>query len=108
MSIIAERGTNAQNVFSVLNCRRLPGRLNATEAAILLGVKEHDIPVLIAAKSLLPLGKAARNAPKYFAAVTIEAHSQNPDWLSNATRTLAKHWAKKNDKVQSASAAQVS
>ena len=56
-----------QRALSLLNCRRLPGRLNTTEAAILLGFQEHDIPALTFAKLLAPLGKPATNAPKYFA-----------------------------------------
>jgi hypothetical protein len=84
----------------VLNCRRLPGRLNTAEAALLLGFQEHDIALLIAAKLLVPLGKPARNAPKYFAAVEIVANAADSEWLAKATRRLAKHWQYKNAKKQ--------
>ena len=53
----------AQEKFALLNCRRLPGRLNTTETAVLLGVQDHDVPILTAAKLLVPLGKPAANAP---------------------------------------------
>jgi hypothetical protein len=65
----ARKVGNLQDAMVLLNCRRLPGRLNTTEAAVLLGFQEHDIPVLIAGKLLTPLGRPAPNAPKYFAAV---------------------------------------
>jgi hypothetical protein len=88
----------AQEKFVMLNCRRLPGRLNTSEAALLLGFQEHDIAVLVAAKLLVPLGKPALNAPKYFAAVEIAARASDSEWLSGATKQLTKHWLRKNQR----------
>jgi hypothetical protein len=90
----------AQEKFALLNCRRLPGRLNTCETALLLGFQEHDIAALVAAKLLVPLGKPAANAPKYFAAVEIVANAADLEWLSKATRTLAKYWQYKNARKQ--------
>ncbi|MEP6821381.1 MAG: hypothetical protein ABI946_03430 [Chthoniobacterales bacterium] len=70
--------------------------MNTSETAVLLGVQEHDIAPLVAAKMLIPLGKPASNAPKYFASVEVVARSESPSWLSDATKTLAKHWRAKN------------
>src|SRR5947207_1091830 len=86
----------AQEKFALLNCRRLPGRLNTSETALLLGFQEHDIALLVAAKLLVALGKPAPNAPKYFAAVTIAERAADSEWLSQATKALAKHWLRKN------------
>jgi hypothetical protein len=87
-----------QEKLALLNCRRLPGRLNTSEAALLLGFQEHDIARLMAAKLLVPLGKPAPNAPKYFAAVEIAARASDAEWLSSATKQLAKHWLRKNQR----------
>jgi hypothetical protein len=87
---------NLQEAFALLNCRRVPGRLNTTEVAVLLGFQEHDIPVLIAGKLLIPLGKPAQNAPKYFAAIDVIRAAEDRDWLSQATRLLSRHWSEKN------------
>ena len=84
--------------FALLNCHRLPARLNTSDVAVLLGFQEHDIAPLVAAKLLTPLGKPAPNAPKYFAAIDIEACAGNRDWLCRATKAMQKHWAAKNDK----------
>lgn len=84
--------------LALFNCRRLPARLNTSEAALLLGFQEHDIPVLIAARLLTPLGKPAPNAPKYFAAVDVFAASQDREWLAKATMALAKRWREKNSR----------
>ena len=86
----------AQEKFALLNCRRLPGRLNSSETALLLGLHEHDIAPLIAAKLLVPLGRPAPNAPKYFATVDITARAEDRDWLSDATKVIAKYWLRKN------------
>ena len=90
------------DIIALLNCRRLPGRLNVTEAAILLGFKEHDIAPLVAARLLIPLGKPASNAPKYFAAVDIAARVEDRNWLSEATNALTKYWLRKNTHCRAA------
>src|SRR5512140_453020 len=79
-----------------LNVVRLPGRLDGRQAGTLLGFQPHDIPVLIAAKLLQPLGKPMANSPKYFAACVIEELRCNPDWLDRATRAVSRHWQSKN------------
>jgi hypothetical protein len=100
--IAARNVGNAQSALELLNCRRLPGRLNTTEVAVLLGFQEHDIAPLVAAKLLTPLGKPAPNAPKYFAAVDVVSAAQDRSWLSQATRTLSRHWSEKNSRKKSA------
>ena len=95
--MLANRGaTTAHEKFALLNCQRLPARLNTSETALLLGFRDHDIGPLIAAKMLVPLGKPAPNAPKYFAAVEIVERASNSGWLSSATKAIAKHWRRKN------------
>ncbi len=86
--------------WRLLNVRRLPGRLSAEETAALLGVKEHDVTLLIAAGCLKPLGRPAANAPKKFAAVTIEKCRADVEWLDKATTALAKAWAGKNKRAK--------
>lgn len=86
----------AHEKFSLLNCRRLPGRLNTTEASVVLGFQEHDIAPLIRVKLLVPLGRPAVNSPKYFAAVDVVELAANAKWLASATKALAKHWFRKN------------
>src|SRR5437868_4605077 len=100
--MIPRRGTvSAEEKLAILNCRRLPGRLNTSETALLLGVQEHDIPVLVAARLIFPLGKPAPNAPKYFAAVDVVAYGRDPKWLAEATKSLARNWARKNQRKDS-------
>ena len=99
-NMLATKSHNQQEVFALLNCRRLPGRLNTTETAVLLGFQEHDIPVLVATKLLNPLGKPAANSPKFFGAAEVLLLATNHEWLGKATRAIAAHWQKKNAKGQ--------
>lgn len=96
--IAGKKINSLQDAFGLLNCHRLPARLNTSEVAVLLGFQEHDIAPLVAAKLLTPLGKPAPNAPKYFAAVEVVACAEDRDWLCRATKAMARHWASKNEK----------
>jgi hypothetical protein len=94
--LASRSAATAQEKFALLDCRRLPGRLNTSETALVLGFQDHDIAPLVAAKLLVPLGKPAANAPKYFAAVAIAERAADSEWLSHATKVIAKHWLRKN------------
>jgi hypothetical protein len=98
--LASRSAATGQEKFALLNCHRLPGRLNTSETALLLGFQEHDIAPLVAAKLLAPLGKPAANSPKYFAAVEIVELAACAEWLGNASKALAKHWARKNQRRQ--------
>lgn len=80
----------------MLNVRRLPARLDSTQTAKVLGFQPHDIPILVSAGHLVPLGRPLPNSTKYFAALVVEQCAADPQWLDKATKLVAKHWAKKN------------
>lgn len=80
----------------LLNLATLPARLNSEEAANFLGFKSHDIPVLMRAGLLKPLGRPMPNSDKYFATVTLNELRQDVQWLSKATMVVGQHWKEKN------------
>jgi hypothetical protein len=84
------------DIFKLLSLPRLPGRLSADQAAPVLGFSMHDIPVLVRANLLRPLGNAPANATKYFAASEIEELAKNLQWLHRATKAIYSHWAMQN------------
>ncbi len=88
--------TNTNKYFDPLTTSRLPGRLDSDHSARLLGFQAHDIPVLMAAKLLQPLGKPVPNAPKYFAASTLEELRSDTAWLDAATKAVSRYWRLKN------------
>jgi hypothetical protein len=84
--------------LTVLNSTRLPARLTVSQTAAVLGFEDHNIPVLVKARLLTPLGKPAPNATKYFAAVSVTGLAQDPAWLAKATNALYSHWLDENSR----------
>jgi hypothetical protein len=74
----------------------LPARVNITETGWLLGFADHDIPRLISARLLKPLGRPARSGSKYFATVELQALRNDTAWLAKASDALVMFWRKKN------------
>jgi hypothetical protein len=79
-----------------LSLRRTPARLNAEETAWFLGFLPHEIPVLMGAKLLKPLGAPAANGCKYFSVFDLEQLKDNPEWLAKASNAIVKNWREKN------------
>ncbi len=74
----------------------LVGRLTAEDTALILHFQVHDIPYLIKAGLLKPLGKPRKNTVKYFAATEIVAYGKDPVWLHKATAIINGIWVKRN------------
>jgi hypothetical protein len=80
----------------LLNLRRLPASLTVRRTAILLGLAEHDIPVLVSAGLLQPLGDPPANGVKHFAAIQILELAGDVARLSKICNTLYEYWRGKN------------
>jgi len=87
-----------QAALAAWAARGLPARLDVAATAKLLGFAEHDIPVLMAAGKLTPLGDPSPNAPKWFAAVEVIGLAVDRDWLHKATNGVSKHWRSKRER----------
>lgn len=80
-----------------LNLRRLPATIDAGQTAILLGISEATITILINKDFLKPLGKnVAANAPKWFSSAAIEALARNPEEMSRLHHVVSSHWRTRN------------
>jgi len=75
-----------------------PGRLLAEQAAPVLGFKKREIPILVRAKLLKPIGNPPRHAVKYFFAVEVEKLAADQDWISRATKAVYRYWSDQNQK----------
>ena len=75
---------------------QLPARLTAEQAAWVLNCQAHDIPALIAAKLLKPLGNPPQNGTKFFATADVLEASKDSHWLARMSATIYNHWRKKN------------
>ena len=73
-----------------------PARVGIDETSWLLGFNEHDIPVLVSAGLLKPLGRPTATGSKYFAAVELQTLRNDIRWLVKASDAIVNHWRSKN------------
>ena len=79
-----------------LSWKVVPARLDATQAAWFLGFEPQEIPILVAAGLLKPLGHPARNSTKFFATETLEQFRRDEKWLARACDAIAAYWRERN------------
>ena len=75
---------------------QLPARLTAEQAAWVLNCQPHDVPILVAARLLKPLGNPPPNSVKFFAASELLEQAKDRTWLAKVTNALNQHWQKRN------------
>jgi hypothetical protein len=75
---------------------QLPARLTAEQVAWVINCQPHDIPVLVAARLLKPLGNPAANGIKFFAASELVELSKDRAWLVKMTNAINQHWQRNN------------
>lgn len=75
---------------------RPPARLTAEQAAWALNCQTHDMPILVSARLLRPLGNPAANGSKYFSTAEVLELAKHRSWLAKITNTISQHWQKKN------------
>jgi len=75
---------------------QLPARLTAEQAAWVLNCQPHDIPALVAAKLIKPLGNPPQNGIKFFATAELLEAGKDRHWLARMSAAIYQHWQKKN------------
>ena len=75
---------------------QLPARLTAEQAAWVVNCQPHDVPTLVAARLLKPLGNPPPSSVKYFAALELLEQVKDRTWLAKVTNALNQHWQRKN------------
>ena len=73
-----------------------PARLTAEQAAWVINCQPHDVPVLVAARLLKPLGNPAANGIKFFAAAELLELVKDRAWLAKMTNAINQHWQRNN------------
>ena len=84
---------------------QLPGRLTAEQTGWVLNCQPHDIPALISARLLKPLGNPAQNSGKFFATADVLESLKDRSWLVKMTNTINQHWQRQNGRKKNHSAA---
>ena len=75
---------------------QLPARLTVEQTAWVLNCQPHDVPVLVVARLLKPLGNPQPNSTKYFATLEILELTKDRTWLAKVTNAVSQHWKQKN------------
>lgn len=75
---------------------QLPARLAAEEATWALNCQAHDVPILVTARLLKPLGNPPPSSVKYFAAAEVLEQAKDRAWLAKVTHALNQHWRQTN------------
>ena len=77
---------------------QLPARLTAEQAAWVLNCQAHDIPILVSARLLKPLGNPQANAVKFFATADLLELIKDRAWLVKMTHAVSHHWRGQNER----------
>jgi hypothetical protein len=85
-------GLVSAQVKELLNLRRLPAMLNTAQTAALIGLAEHDIPVLVRAGLLKPLGDPPPNAVKSFSTMQVMELAGEIASLIKIRNTVYEYW----------------
>ena len=80
---------------------QLPARLTAEQAAWVLNCQPHDIPALVSAKLIKPLGNPPANGIKFFATTDLLEAVKDRNWLVRVSSTIYQHWHAKNARQKS-------
>jgi hypothetical protein len=75
---------------------QLPARLTAEQAGWVLNCQSHDVPALVNARLLKPLGNPSQNSTKYFATVDVLELTKDRSWLVKVSNAISQHWQKQN------------
>src|SRR5580692_78142 len=73
-----------------------PARLLAEQVAWVLNCQPHDIPILVSARMIKPLGNPAANGIKFFATSDILELGNDHVRLSKMTQAITQHWKRMN------------
>jgi hypothetical protein len=85
-----------QRFLSLLG--QLPARLTAEQAAWVIDCQPHDVPILVAARRLKPLGTPPPNSVKYFGTLELLEQVKDRRWLLKVTTAVNTHRQKHNSK----------
>lgn len=75
---------------------QLPARLTAQQVAWVLNCQPHDVPILVGARLLKPLGNPAQNGVKFFATAELLELAKEKVWLAKVTNTITQRWQLQN------------
>ena len=73
-----------------------PARLTAEQAAWAINCQPHDIPILVGARLLKPLGNPPANGIKFFGTSDVLELAKDRVWLTKVSNAIYQHWQRQN------------
>jgi hypothetical protein len=61
-----------------------------------LNCQTHDVPILVGARLLKPLGNPQKNGTKFFATAELLELMKDRAWLDKVTNAINQHWQRNN------------
>jgi hypothetical protein len=83
-----------QRFLSLLG--NLPARLTVEQTAWVINCQTHDVPILVAARLLKPLGNPPANGIKFFGAADVMELARDRAWLTRVSNAIYQHWHRQN------------
>jgi hypothetical protein len=80
--------------------RQLLACLTAEQAPWVLNCQPHELPILLAASPVKPLGGLPPNSVRYFAASELLELAKDWAWLAKVTNAVNKNWQRRNQRKQ--------
>ena len=75
---------------------QLPARLTVEQAAWVLNCQVHDMPILVGARLIKPLGSPPANGIKFFCTAEVLEMSKDKAWLSKVSNAVYQYWQHQN------------
>lgn len=87
---------NSELSLSIQALAKFPVYMTKEKVAEALGIATHNIPPLVRAKLLKPLGNPKRYCVKQFSRDDLARNIANHDWLEKVAEAIHRHWRVKN------------
>ncbi|PYJ82511.1 MAG: hypothetical protein DME22_18520 [Verrucomicrobia bacterium] len=87
-----------QEMERFLNLRNIPARVTAEQAAGILGIAPHEIPILMSRGLLKPLGHPPPNGQKFFLSAILQDSRRDEKWWGKACDAITEYWRYKNSR----------
>ena len=81
----------------LLLLRQPPARLRVEEVAWFLNCHPNDVPILVSARLLKPLGNPPANGVKFFSTAEVLELAKDRAWLARMSNAIVQHWQRRND-----------
>jgi len=91
---------NPESSLKIQALEKFPVFMTKEKVAEALGIATHNIPPLVRAGLLKPLGRPGRYCVKHFSRDALVEKFTSPEWLDKVVTAIHRHWRIKNARKQ--------